>query len=207
MFNKFVEKHAELMICEKEIKAAYQLLEECYRNDGKVLIAGNGGSASDAEHIVGELMKGFLLKRELKEEEKESLVKLDEDKGRYLEKNLQQALPAISLSCHNSLTTAILNDVNGDMIFAQQIQGYGRRNDVFWAISTSGNSKNVLLAAIVAKAKGMHVIGLTGVCGGELTQIADVCICVPAKETYLIQEYHIVVYHFLCQMLEKNFFS
>ena len=117
------------------------------------------------------------------------------------------ALPAISLSSHSSLTTAISNDVNGDMIFAQQIQGYGRKGDVFLAISTSGNSRNVVLAAIVAKARGMKVIGLTGAGGGEVAQKADVCIKAPSKETYEIQEYHIAIYHFLCLMLEKTFFE
>ena len=207
MLDKFIEKHNDLLVCKEEINSAYQLLCECYSSGGKVLIAGNGGSSSDAEHIVGELMKGFLLKRELKEEERNTLVALDETKGKYLEKHLQGALPAISLSSHSSLTTAISNDVNGDMIFAQQVQGYGRKGDVFLALSTSGNSRNVVLAAIVAKAKGMKVIGLTGAGGGELAQKADVCIKAPSKETYEIQEYHIVIYHFLCLMLEKTFFE
>lgn len=207
MLDKFIEKHDGLLVCKEEINSAYQLLCECYSSGGKVLIAGNGGSSSDAEHIVGELMKGFLLKRELKEEERNTLVALDETKGKYLEKHLQGALPAISLSSHSSLTTAISNDVNGDMIFAQQIQGYGRKGDVFLAISTSGNSRNVVLAAIVAKARGMKVIGLTGAGGGEVAQKADVCIKAPSKETYEIQEYHIAIYHFLCLMLEKTFFE
>lgn len=207
MLDRFIEKHKDLTVCKEEINNAYQLLCECYNSGGKMLIAGNGGSSSDAEHIVGELMKGFLLKRELKEDERNSLVALDETKGKYLETRLQGALPAISLSSHNSLTTAISNDVNGDMIFAQQIQGYGRKGDVFLAISTSGNSRNVILASIVAKAKGMKVIGLTGAGGGELSQKADVCIKAPSQETYEIQEYHIAIYHFLCLMLEKKFFE
>lgn len=207
MLDIFLKKHNDLQVCQEEIEHAYQLLCECYSSGGKMLIAGNGGSSSDAEHIVGELMKGFLLKRELKEEERNSLVALDETNGKYLETHLQGALPAISLSSHSSLTTAISNDVNGDMIFAQQIQGYGRKGDVFLAISTSGNSRNVVLAAIVAKAKGMKVIGLTGAGGGELFQKADVCIKVPSQETYEIQEYHIAIYHFLCLMLEKKFFE
>lgn len=207
MLDRFIEKHGDLSACKKEIENAYQILKNCYNNDRKVLIAGNGGSSSDAEHIVGELMKGFLLKRELKEEEKAALIKIDSEKGKYLEQKLQGALPAISLSCHSSLTTAISNDVSGDMIFAQQIQGYGQKGDVFLAISTSGNSRNVVLAAIVAKAKGMKVIGLTGVGGGELARIVDVCIDVPSKETYEIQEYHITIYHCLCRMLEEYFFG
>lgn len=207
MLDKFLEKHRDLLGCKEDINNAYQLLCECYSSGGKVLIAGNGGSSSDAEHIVGELMKGFLLKRELKEEERNSLLELDEMEGKYLEKNLQGALPAISLSSHSSLTTAISNDVNGDMIFAQQIQGYGKAGDIFLALSTSGNSRNVVLAAIVAKSKGMKVIGLTGAGGGELAQRADVCIKAPSKETYEIQEYHIAIYHFICLLLEKNFFE
>lgn len=207
MLDKFIEKHKDLIVCKEEIDFAYRLMVECYENDGKLLIAGNGGSSSDAGHIVGELMKGFMLKRELKEEEKQVLVDLDEDKGQYLARNLQRALPAISLSCHSSLTTAISNDVSGDMIFAQQIQGYGRKGDVFLAISTSGNSRNVVLAAIVAKAKGMKVIGMTGAGGGEIANIADVCMRVPSTETFEIQEYHIMIYHYLCQQIEDKFFG
>lgn len=207
MLDKFVEKHSDLAVCREEIEKAYQVLAKCYEKNGKVLIAGNGGSSSDAEHIVGELMKGFLLERELNDKEKSALVEQDEDKGRYLEKNLQGALPAISLSSHTSLTTAISNDVSGDMIFAQQVQGYGRKEDVFLAISTSGNSRNIVLAAIVAKAKGMRVIGLTGAGGGEVAELADVCVRVPSKETFEIQEYHIKIYHYLCQRLEKSFFG
>ena len=207
MLDRFIEKNVDLEICKEEIHSAYRLLCECFGNGGKVLIAGNGGSSSDAEHIVGELMKGFRLKRELKQEERISLLELDEMEGKYLEEHLQGALPAISLSCHSSLTTAISNDVNGDMIFAQQIQGYGRKGDVFLALSTSGNSRNVLLASIVAKSKGMKVIALTGSDGGKLAQKADVCIKAPSKETYEIQEYHIAIYHLICLMLEKYFFG
>lgn len=207
MLDKFIQKHKELKQCKKEIQAAYLILKNCYANGGQVLIAGNGGSSSDAEHIVGELMKGFLLKRKIKKEERDALIGVDEEKGKFLAENLQGALPAISLSSHTSLTTAISNDVSGDMIFAQQVQGYGRKDDVFLALSTSGNSRNVVLAAVVAKAKGMKVIGMTGSRNSELSSIADVCIQVPTEETYEIQEYHIMIYHLLCRILEQSFFE
>ena len=152
------------------------------------MVAGNGGSASDAEHIVGELMKGFVHPRKIDDKLKDRLIKVDFDMGTDLAKKLQEALPAIALCGHSSLSTAILNDINGTIGFAQQLHGYGRQNDVFLGISTSGNSANILQAAIVAKAKGIKVIGLTGKFGGKLLNLADVTIRVPEEETYKIQE-------------------
>jgi D-sedoheptulose 7-phosphate isomerase len=172
-----------------------------------MLVSGNGGSAADADHIVGELMKGFLIPRRISDELGGKLIEIAGDDGRKISEKLQNALPTISLTNHNSLNTAFSNDVDGDMCFAQQTLGYGVKGDVFLGISTSGNSKNVLYAAIVAKAIDLKVIALTGVGGGRLAQIADVTIAVDEKETYKVQELHLPVYHCLCMMLEQRFFG
>ncbi len=186
---------------------AYDLLEASYSNGRKLLVCGNGGSASDSEHIVGELMKEFKLKRKVYSDQASALKAIDPELGQVLADNLQGALPAICLTGHSSLTTAFMNDANADLVFAQQVNGYGKPGDVFLGISTSGNSKNVLYAAVNAKAKGLKVIGLTGAKENKLMKYADVCIRVPETETYKIQEYHLPVYHCLCLMLEKEFFG
>lgn len=181
-----------------DVKEAFEILKTSYENGGKLLVCGNGGSASDSEHIVGELMKGFYKKRPLPETEKEAIGEISAF--------LQGALPAIALTGHPALTTAFSNDVRADMTFAQQVYGYGKAGDVLIALSTSGNSVNVLHAATVAKAENLAVIGLTGQDGGRLREICDVCIAVPARVTAEIQEYHLPVYHTLCAMLEDYFF-
>lgn len=188
------------------IYQGYEILADCFQHGGKLLIAGNGGSAADAEHIAGELMKRFKRPRPVAPEFAEKLRAVDPERGDYLARNLECALPAIPLVCHTSISTAYLNDVDGLGIFAQQLFGYGREGDVFLAISTSGNSKNILYAAVAARALGISVIGLTGKSGGELADIADVMIRVPETETYLIQELHLPIYHCLCLMLEERFF-
>ena len=210
-----LNKHVELLMnrypalesCKKEIIEAYLLLEECYKNEGKLLIAGNGGSAADSEHIVGELMKAFKLQRELSNNFKNQLKKENEEYGTILAENLQGALPAIALDGHFALSTAYMNDCEPLLCFAQQVNGFGNKNDIFLGISTSGNSKNIIYAAICAKAKGMKVIGLTGEKDSKLSEIADICIKAPSKETYMIQEYHLPIYHCLCLMLEDKFFG
>lgn len=205
--KQVVERYPVLGVVAEDMIRAYALLEACYQNGGKLLIAGNGGSAADAEHIVGELMKGFCSPRHLPDSYKEGLVRENPELGEVLANNLQGALPAIALDGHPSLTTAYLNDCEPLLCFAQQVNGYGKEGDVFLGISTSGNSKNILYAATVAKAKGMRVIGLTGEKESKLSQIADVCIRVPQTETYMIQELHLPVYHCLCLMLEERFFG
>ena len=182
-------------------------MEECYNHNGKLLIAGNGGSAADSEHIVGELMKGFKLPRNITEDFSVKLIEANEELGPLLATSLQGTLPAIALDGHLSLTTAYMNDCDPLLCFAQQVNGFGKSEDVFLGISTSGNSKNVLYAATVAKAKGMKVIGLTGKKESKLSAFADVCIKVPETETYMVQELHLPVYHCLCLMLEENFFG
>ncbi len=205
--NLLVERYPKLAVCKEDIKKAYELLETAYRNGRKLLVCGNGGSASDSEHIVGELMKEFKLKRKVYSDQATALKEIDSELGQVLADNLQGALPAICLTGHSSLTTAFMNDANADLVFAQQVNGYGKAGDVFWGISTSGNSRNVLFAAVNAKAKGLKVIGLTGAKENKLMKYADVCIRVPETETYKIQELHLPVYHCLCLMLEEQFFG
>ena len=200
-------RYPQLIVAKDCIVEAYQILEESYTNDGKLLVAGNGGSAADAEHIVGELMKGFVNPRKLEAEYSDALITVNKELGRVLSENLQGALPAIALDGHLALTTAYLNDCEPLLCFAQQVNGYGRKSDVFLGISTSGNSRNILYAATVAKAKGMKVIGLTGEKDSKLSEISDTCIQVPETETYTIQELHLPVYHCLCLMLEDTFFG
>ncbi len=205
--NLLIERYPKLAVCKEDIKKAYELLETAYTSGCKLLVCGNGGSASDSEHIVGELMKEFKLKRKVYSDQASALKAIDPELGQILADNLQGALPAICLTGHSSLTTAFMNDANADLVFAQQVNGYGKPGDVFLGISTSGNSKNVLYAVVNAKAKGLKVIGLTGAKENKLMKYADVCIRVPETETYKIQEYHLPVYHCLCLMLEGKFFG
>lgn len=200
------KRYPALKVVAADITAAYQILEDSYKNGGKLLVAGNGGSAADAEHIVGELMKGFKLPRKPQAYFVEKLIQQNAELGTVLANNLQGALPAIALDGHPALSTAYMNDCEPLLCFAQQVYGYGKENDVFLGISTSGNSKNVLYAATTAHAKGMKVIGLTGAKSSELERMSDVCIKVPQTETYMIQELHLPVYHCLCLMLEDEFF-
>lgn len=205
--NHLIDRYPKLIVCREDIKAAYELLEAAYKNGHKLLVCGNGGSASDSEHIVGELMKEFKLKRKVFGEQAAALKSIDSELGEVLAENLQGALPAISLTGHSSLQTAFMNDAEPELVFAQQVNGYGKPGDVFLGISTSGNSKNVLYAAVNAKAKGLKVIGLTGAKENKLMKYSDVCIRVPETETYKIQELHLPVYHCLCLMLEDKFFG
>lgn len=205
--NLLVERYPSLDFVKDDIVAAYLLMEETYENGGKLLVAGNGGSAADAEHIVGELMKGFKLSRKPEADFAERLVAENVELGGILAENLQGALPAIALDGHPALSTAYMNDCEPLLCFAQQINGYGKPGDVFLGISTSGNSKNMLFAAITAHAKGMKVIGLTGAKDSKLMEMSDVCIKAPQTETYMIQELHLPIYHCLCLMLEDKFFA
>ncbi|MDO4978957.1 MAG: SIS domain-containing protein [Candidatus Saccharibacteria bacterium] len=202
-----LERYPTLEVCKDDIMDAYTLLETCYDGGGKLLIAGNGGSAADSEHIVGELMKGFKLPRKLSQESRDALISVDSELGKTLAENLQGALPAISLVGHTALSTAFMNDCEPLLCFAQQVNGFGNKGDVFLAISTSGNSKNVLYAAVTAKAKGMKVIGLTGERDSALSALADVCIKAPSSETYKVQEFHLPIYHCLSLMLEDKYFG
>lgn len=201
------ERYPELLREKDNIVAAYHILEKCYKKGGKLLIAGNGGSAADAEHIVGELMKGFENPRKLDFAYKNKLQSINKELGEVLGEKLQGGLPAIALDGHFALATAYMNDCEPLLCFAQQVNGYGNENDVFLAISTSGNSKNILYAATVAKAKGMKVIGLTGAKDSKLSDMADVTIRSSQTRTYMVQEHHLPIYHCLCLMLEEKFFG
>jgi D-sedoheptulose 7-phosphate isomerase len=206
VWKQLITKYPELGQCRDDIEQAFFRLKETYQNGGKTLICGNGGSSSDGEHIVGELMKGFMSPRLLGAEERGRFTSLYPEDGEYIADRLQGALPAISLSSHTAFLTAYANDVSADMIFAQQVYGYGRRGDTLIGISTSGNSRNVVLAVKTAKAMGLSAIGLTGKSGGMLKSLCDVTICVPWERTPDIQERHLPIYHALCIMLEEEFF-
>lgn len=205
--DMLISRYPALEEVREDIIAAYLLMEECYECGGKLLVAGNGGSAADAEHIVGELMKGFKMQRKLETDFAEKLIAVNRELGCILAKNLQNALPAIALDGHMALSTAYMNDCEPLLCFAQQVNGYGKAGDVLLGISTSGNSKNILFAATTAHAKGMKVIGLTGTKDSKLNTMSDVCIKAPQIETYMIQELHLPIYHCLCLMLEDKFFG
>ena len=194
--KELIERYPQLNICKNDIENALSLMIDTYKKGGKILVCGNGGSSADADHIVGELMKGFLKSRKV----------TDERIPQELREKLQGALPAISLSAHTSLMTATINDNDADMVFAQQVYGYAKDNDLLIGISTSGISKNVVNAVKVAKSLGIKTIALTGETGGELKQFADVTICAPSAETYKIQEYHLPIYHYLCAKVEEEIF-
>lgn len=202
-----IRRYPILAPCRQSIIDAYQIMEECYSRDGKLLIAGNGGSAADAEHIAGELMKRFQTPRPIPRSFAKRLREVDPVRGEQLSRELERGLMAIPLVAHEAMTTAFINDVDGYGVFAQQLYGFGRPGDVFLGISTSGNSRNVLSATVVARALGIRVVGLTGAGGGELARVADAVVRVPQTQTYQIQELHLPVYHCWCMMLEEHFFG
>ena len=200
-------RRPELAPCIPVILKAAALIIRCYEQGGKVLVCGNGGSAADAEHIVGELMKGFMKKRPLSAELKSALTAADKDRGAVLAAGLQTPLPALALTGQISLSTAFANDADGSLVFAQQVLGYGKKGDVLIGISTSGNSVNVLNALAAAKALGLTTIGLTGASGGAMRGACGILLAVPETSTPLVQELHLPVYHALCRMAEEYFFA
>ena len=206
-FELLFERYPRLEVCRKDIKKAYDLLLKTYDKNKKMLIAGNGGSAADSEHITGELMKRFKTLRPINKALSEKLISIDKTRGERLSKNLEMPLRAVPLTSHIAITTAYMNDADATGVFAQQMLGYGDKGDVFLAISTSGNSENIICACVVAKALGIKIIGLTGEKESKLSEIADICIRVPETETYKIQELHLPVYHSLCLMLESHYFG
>lgn len=201
-----IKRYPILEAVKGQIWDAYMIMRECFINDGKLLVAGNGGSAADCEHMAGELMKRFQIPRPVSPAFAQKLCEIDPIRGEALAENLECSLMAIPLVAHEALTTAYINDVNGLGVFAQQLFGYGRAGDVFLGISTSGNSQNIINATVVARALGIKIIGLTGSKGGELAEVADVVVGVPEYETYKIQELHLPIYHCWCMMLEQTFF-
>lgn len=206
IIENLIRRYPSLATCRHEVGKAGETWVECYQNEGKLLVCGNGGSASDSDHIVGELMKSFSKKRPVTPEFKKNLLEGSGERGAILASKLERGLAAISLNAHGGLISAISNDIGGDFIFAQQVLGYGRKNDVLLAISTSGNSVNVVDACITAKAMGMKVVGLLGETGGKIKSLCDVAVCVPATDTAAVQEFHLPIYHALCIMVEETFF-
>ncbi|CAK7037603.1 Phosphoheptose isomerase [anaerobic digester metagenome] len=202
----FFNNHTKIKNLDFIITRAAQMMIKTYLNGGKVLVCGNGGSCSDADHIVAELMKNFEKQRPLREDLQDRLKMLSSERGKLLAENLQQGLPTVSLTVHNALITAISNDISADMIFAQQVVGLGEKGDVLIGLSTSGNAKNVIDAFIVAKAKGLKTIGMTGESGGKLKEFCDVLINVPETRTAYVQELHLSVYHAICMRIEDEIF-
>lgn len=205
--NRLEHRCPDIASCIPAVEAAYAALCATFHAGGKLLICGNGGSAADSDHIVGELMKGFERKRPISEELRQRLAQVGQGRGVYLADHLQGALPAISLSAHTALATAISNDAAWEMVFAQQVLGYGKKGDALIGISTSGNAANVLNALHVARALELRTIGLTGRSGGSMRDLCDIVICVPYERTLEIQERHLAIYHTLCLMLEQEFFG
>ncbi len=205
--HQLLLRYPGLSACKEDVEAACRAIVNCYERGGKVLACGNGGSAADAGHIVGELMKSFEKKRVLNAGTREALVSMDPERGSYLAEKLQEGLPAISLNAHGALISAVANDMDASLVFAQQVAGYGKNGDVLIAITTSGNSQNVMDAAITAKALGITVIGLTGKTGGKLKRYCDITIRVPATRTAEVQEYHLPVYHAICRVTEEMLFG
>ena len=206
-FNRLFERYPALECVRDQVMEAYLLLRRCYDNGGKLLAVGNGGSSADCEHIVGELMKGFYLKRPLEEKRRERIRQATEDLLPGASDMLQQGLPAIALTGHTALSTAFANDVEPLLSPAQQAVSYGRPGDVILGISTSGNARNVALAVAAARAAGLAAIGLTGESGGRLKHLCDCTITVPASSPADVQEYHLPIYHTLCAMLEACYFE
>ena len=191
--------------CDNDITNIFTILKNCYENDGKLLICGNGGSSCDCEHISGELLKSFKIKRPLCDRKRKALKQLEN--GEYIADRLEEGLISIPLVSFTGVNTAFANDAAPELVYAQLVNVMGRKGDVVLGISTSGNSANVVYALNVAKAYGLKTVGLAGRTGGKLKEICDACVCVPAKETFAVQEYHLPVYHALCAMFEEEFFG
>ena len=206
-YEELFRRYPELEVCREQVMTAYRMLEECYASGGKVMAVGNGGSCADCAHIVGELMKGFWLKRPLDEEKRNAIRSATEKLLPGAAHLFQQGLPAIDLTSHAALSTAVQNDLDPCMAPAQQVVGYGRPGDVVIGISTSGNAKNVALAVATANTLGIRTIGLTGGSGGRLAELCDCAICVPAHTPAEVQEFHLPIYHALCAMVEAKFFK
>ncbi|MFA5698185.1 MAG: SIS domain-containing protein [Sphaerochaeta sp.] len=204
--SELYQRYPQLEEIKQDIEKAADLLIAAAKKGKVILVAGNGGSAADSEHIVGELMKSFIAHRPVDRPIAEALIEADQEHGSYLAMKLQSPIKAIALPTHTALSTAFANDVDPHLTFAQCTLGWGEEGGVFWGLSTSGNAKNVTLAASVAKAKGMKILAFTNSDGGELAKKADIAIKVPEKETYKVQELHLPIYHYLCIRIEEELF-
>lgn len=206
--NELFQRYPTLKNCEEDIYTALKLMKETYMKGGKILVCGNGGSCSDAQHIVGELMKGFLLKRPMTQAQKNTFAEvLGEEDAENFASRLQRGIPAIALDGMSALFTAYANDADADYVYAQAVFGYGKPEDLLIGISTSGNSKNIVLAVKAAKALGVRTVALTGAKESKLSSLSDVTIRVPETETFKVQELHLPVYHYLCAEMEDAFFG
>jgi len=207
ILNKLCDRYPLLTSVRSNILQAAEMIIDSYAKGGKLLVCGNGGSSSDSEHLVGELMKSFELRRPVGADIAKKLTQVSGERGPFLAQKLESGLPAISLSSQTALTTAISNDIDANLIFAQQIIGYGCEKDVFIGISTSGNSQNIIDACITAKAMNLNVVGISGFTGGVMKDFCDVMINVPEKKTAYVQELHLPILHTLCQLIESHFFG
>lgn len=207
MLDQLLRRYPSLEECKEETEKAIRAVIACYQRGGKLLLCGNGGSCADCDHIVGELMKGFLKLRPLSEEKKAEMKQNCDSVDDGILDKLQGGLPAVSLPSITAFNSAFCNDVDPELIYAQSVLSLANQNDILIGISTSGNAKNVLAAAKIAKALGIYVIGLTGKKGGMLKKTADVCICAPETETYKIQELHMPIYHAICAAVEAYFWD
>lgn len=207
IINGVLSRNIDIEYLKPVIIEAIEAIILSVENKGKILICGNGGSASDSEHIVGELLKEFYIKRPIGDEMRAALIDSYKEEGEFIAEKLQGAIPAISLSAHTAFLTAFSNDVEDSLAFAQQVHGYGEKGDILICLSTSGNSKNTVYAAKVARVKGMKVISFTGKAGSELKDISDYLINAPAVETYRVQEYHLIIYHLICRIIEQEIFA
>lgn len=205
--DDLINRYPTLISCRDDVNKAFEAIKKIYEENGKLLVCGNGGSASDSEHIIGELMKEFKIKRPISKEKKPRFINAIGKDGEFLYNNLQESLPAITLTSNIALSTAYANDARGDLVFAQQVYGYGDEKSALLGISTSGMASNVVYAVKTAKFHGMKTIGMTGCDGGRLKDLCDICICVPEKETYKVQELHLPIYHTICLMLENHFYG
>ncbi|WP_295162652.1 SIS domain-containing protein [uncultured Brachyspira sp.] len=203
--KELINRFPKLEVVKKEIEKVINETINTYERGNKVLIAGNGGSACDSEHIAGELLKSFLKKRPINENIRKELLKIED--GKYIADNLESPLRAVALTSHLGLSSAYLNDKEPYLVFAQQLLGFGDRGDIFFAISTSGNAKNIIYAAKLAKAMGIKIVSFTNQNGGKLAEMADIAVKAPAEETYITQEYHEAVYHEICIRVEEHFFK
>lgn len=203
--SNLMQRHPEMSVCETAIVSAFEILVKCFSSGHRLYVCGNGGSAADALHITGELMKSFVVNRRLDDDFISQTRNCFPSESEYLIANLQGALPAYALVENIVFSSAYANDVDADFIFAQQIYCYARQGDTVLGISTSGNSTNVINAFMAAKARGAVTLGLTGMSGGKMAIFCDSCICVPETETFKVQELHMPVYHALCKMLENHF--
>ncbi len=206
MLNELIKRYPELEGIKENLENASKLMLKTVKNGGKILLCGNGGSCADCDHIVGELMKGFLSRREINKDFADILKAEYPEDAEYFANNLQEGIPAISLTSHAAVLSAFANDVDADMVYAQLAYGYGNKGDLLIGLSTSGNSKNVVNAVKIAKAKGLKTMALTGKNTCKL-DMCDATLKAPETETFKVQEYHLPIYHYLCAELEKEMFK